>query len=94
MPVTAALLRSYGAINADESDAAVQMYIDAAKEEARLAEVPEMANNPVYDMLILAIALDLHDNRGVMGGEGTQLSPRILSMMHQVRGAANREAGT
>jgi len=90
--VNMSAFRGYGAFNAEETDAELQLYLDAAKETLDRAGVTERKSSTLYDMTVYRMALDMHDNRGV-GGDPVQAYPiGVQSAVHQLRNAPPEEA--
>lgn len=62
-------LRSYAVISEQESDAEVELCLEAAMEYAEGAGVPEPETpSALYDMLVYRIATFYHDNRSFPSG--------------------------
>lgn len=88
MAVSVATFRRYGAINAEETDAELELYLNAAKEALTRAGVAERQVSSQYDLTVYALALHAHDNRGVLGDGGAELPYAVQSSVHQLRNAA------
>lgn len=69
MAATVEGLRTYLRLMPD-SDDDLQLYLDAAKDKASAAGVPEFQNNAQYDLFIYALGAMYYDNRG-MGFSGS-----------------------
>lgn len=63
--VTVAKFREYLNPTPDTTDAHLEMWLAAAKSEARTAGVPEFKNNAEYDLFIQALGAWYYDNRGM-----------------------------
>lgn len=63
--VTVANFREYLNPAPDTSDTQLEMWINAAKSEARTAGVPEYKHNAQYDLFIYALGAWYYDNRGM-----------------------------
>lgn len=50
--------------NPPDDDQELQVYLDAAKQSASDAGVPEHKGNPKYDLFLYALASYYYDNRG------------------------------
>lgn len=63
--VTIADFREYLNPTPETTDKQLEMWINAAKSEARTAGVPEYKNNAQYDLFIYALGAWYYDNRGM-----------------------------
>lgn len=94
MAVTVAKFRRYGAINAEETDADLTPYLDAAKETLQRAGVPERQQSALYDQTVYQLALINHDQRGATGDGTHEIPYGVQSAVHQLRNAAPEETAT
>lgn len=51
--------------NPPDDDQDLEMYLNAAKQSAKDAEIPEYENNAKYDLFICALAAYYYENRGL-----------------------------
>lgn len=65
MAVTVEGFRTYLNPPPDISQAQLEIWLNAAKSEARTAGVPEFSHNAQYDLFIYALAAWQYDNRGL-----------------------------
>ena len=63
--VTVAAFRDYLNPAPDTSDKQLELWLAAAKSEARAAGVPEYKSNAQYDLFIYALGTWYYDNRGM-----------------------------
>lgn len=63
--VTVADFRDYLNPPPDTTDKQLEMWLAAAKSEARSAGVPEYQNNAQYDLFIYSLGAWYYDNRGM-----------------------------
>ena len=65
MAVSLEAFKEYLSAPPDISDTVLQMYLDAAKEKAKIAGIPEFKNNALYDLFLMELAGNYYDNRGM-----------------------------
>ena len=63
--VTVASFREYLNPAPDTSDTQMEMWLNAAKSEARTAGIKEFKSNAQYDLFIYALGAWYYDNRGM-----------------------------
>lgn len=65
MAVSLETFKEYVNAPPDISDTVLQMYLDAAKEKAKIAGVPEFQDNALYDLFLMELGGCYYDNRGM-----------------------------
>lgn len=74
--VTVWTLREYLNCSPDTTTASLQMWLDAAKSEARAAGIPDFKHNAQYDLFICALAGWYYENRGLQVSGSYQATQR------------------
>ena len=92
MALTVEAFRRYGAFNAEEQDADLQAFLDAAAETFALAGVAARQRSALYDLGVKMLALRYHDYPAAIGDPAAELPLGVQSMIHQLRNAAPEEA--
>lgn len=65
MAVTVSSFRDYLNPPPDITDSQLEIWLAAAKSEARTSGVPDFSHNAQYDLFIMALAAWHYDNRGL-----------------------------
>lgn len=69
-------LRDYLNCSPDTTTASLQMWLDAAKSEARSAGIPDFKHNAQYDLFICSLVGWYYDNRGLQVSGSYQATQR------------------
>ncbi|MDD3212205.1 MAG: beta-ketoacyl synthase N-terminal-like domain-containing protein [Eubacteriales bacterium] len=88
MPATVTTFRQYGAFNAEETDAQLELYLTAAKEALERAGVPERQQSALYDLTAYRLGVIYHDNPGAGDPGAEEIPLGLRSAVQQLKYAA------